>query len=83
MKATFEFDLSEPEDVKDHNRMSNALNMALVLWEIKYRLKRKMEDIIDSYDIQPLSGQDTLDELFIMIDDLMEDQGVMIDKLID
>ena len=82
MKATFEFDMSEPEDVMDHKRMSNALGMALVLWEIRHNVKRKIEDIIDSSDIQPLSGQDTLNKVFELIDELMEDQGISIDHLI-
>jgi hypothetical protein len=82
MKATFEFDMSDPEDEMDHKRMSNALGMALVLWELKNNVKRKMEDIIDSSDIQPLSGQDTLDKMFEIIDELMEDEGININNLI-
>jgi hypothetical protein len=82
MKATFVFDMNDPEDMMDHKRMSNALGMALVLWELKVNVKRKMEDIIDSSDIQPLSGQDTLDKMFEIIDELMEDQGLNIENLI-
>jgi len=82
MKATFEFDMNDPEDVMDHKRMSNALGMALVLWEIRHNVKRKIENIIDSSDIQPLSGQDTLNKVFELIDELMEDQGISIDHLI-
>jgi hypothetical protein len=82
MKATFVFDMNDPEDMMDHKRMSNALGMALVLWELKVNVKRKMEDIIDSSDIQPLSGQDTLDKMFEIIDELMEDQGLYIENLI-
>jgi hypothetical protein len=82
MKATFVFDMNDPEDMMDHKRMSNALGMALVLWELKVNVKRKMEDIIDSSDIQPLSGQDTLDKMFEIIDELMEDQGLNMENLI-
>jgi hypothetical protein len=82
MKATFVFDMNDPEDMMDHKRMSHSLGMALVLWELKNNMKRKMEDIIDSSDIQPLSGQDTLDKMFEIIDELMEDQGININNLI-
>jgi hypothetical protein len=82
MKATFEFDMNELEDVMEHKRMSHSLGMALVLWELKNNAKRKMEDIIDSSDIKPLSGQDTLDKFFDLFYELMEDQGINIDNLI-
>jgi hypothetical protein len=79
MKATFEFDMNEPEDMMDHKRMSNALGMALVLWEIKVNVKKKMEYILDTDN---LSGQETLDRVFEMIGELMEDQGLNMENLI-
>ena len=82
MKATFEFDMNEPEDVMEHRRMSHSLGMALVLWELENNAKRKMEDLIDSSDLQPLSGQDTLDKFFELFHQLMHDQGINIDNLI-
>lgn len=82
MKATFEFDMNEPEDVMEHKRMSHSLGMALVLWELENNAKRKIEDLIDSSDIQPLSGQDTLDKFFELFHQLMNDQGINIDNLI-
>jgi hypothetical protein len=79
MKATFEFDMNEPEDMMDHKRMSNALGMALVLWELKVNVKRKIEYILDTDN---LSGQETLDRVFEMIGELMEDQGLNMENLI-
>jgi hypothetical protein len=79
MKATFEFDMNEPEDMMDHKRMSNALGMALVLWELKVNVKRKIEYMID---FDNLSGQETLDRVFEMIGELMEDQGLNMENLI-
>jgi len=79
MKATFEFDMNEPEDMMDHKRMSNALGMALVLWELKVNVKKKMEYILDTDN---LSGQETLDRVFEMIGELMEDQGLNMENLI-
>jgi hypothetical protein len=79
MKATFVFDMNDPEDMMDHKRMSNALGMALVLWEIKVNVKKKMEYILDTDN---LSGQETLDRVFEMIGELMEDQGLNMENLI-
>ena len=79
MKATFVFDMNYPEDMMDHKRMSNALGMALVLWEIKVNVKKKMEYILDTDN---LSGQETLDRVFEMIGELMEDQGLNMENLI-
>jgi hypothetical protein len=79
MKATFVFDMNDPEDMMDHKRMSNALGMALVLWELKVNVKKKMEYILDTDN---LSGQETLDRVFEMIGELMEDQGLNMENLI-
>ena len=79
MKATFVFDMNDPEDMMDHKRMSNALGMALVLWEIKVNVKKKIEYILDTDN---LSGQETLDRVFEMIGELMEDQGLNMENLI-
>jgi xylose isomerase len=79
MKATFVFDMNDPDDIMDHKRMSNALGMALVLWEIKVNVKKKMEYTLDTDN---LSGQETLDRVFEMIGELMEDQGLNMENLI-
>jgi len=79
MKATFVFDMNDPEDMMDHKRMSNALGMALVLWELKVNVKKKMEYVLDTDN---LSGQETLDRVFEMIGELMEDQGLNMENLI-
>jgi len=79
MKATFVFDMNDPEDMMDHKRMNNALGMALVLWELKVNVKKKMEYILDTDN---LSGQETLDRVFEMIGELMEDQGLNMENLI-
>jgi len=79
MKATFVFDMNDPDDMMDHKRMSNALGMALVLWELKVNVKKKMEYILDTDN---LSGQETLDRVFEMIGELMEDQGLNMENLI-
>lgn len=38
MKATLTFNLNEPDDVMNHNRCVQALDMALALWDIRQEL---------------------------------------------
>jgi hypothetical protein len=42
MKATIEFDLNEPDDIKNHLRCVKATDMALVLWTI-YHMRKELE----------------------------------------
>jgi hypothetical protein len=38
MEATLKFNLDDPEDVMAHKRCVKALEMALLLWQIKIKL---------------------------------------------
>jgi hypothetical protein len=51
MKATLTFNLSEPDDVMNHNRCVQALDMALALWEIRQELFKDEPDIEQIRDI--------------------------------
>jgi|LakMenE18May11ns_1017448.scaffolds.fasta_scaffold9396798_4 hypothetical protein len=83
MKATFEFDMNEPEDVMEHRRMSKALDMALVLWEIKHNVRRKINYSLDyTEENKPKTAHETAELVFDMIYELMEDHGINIDNLI-
>jgi hypothetical protein len=42
MKATIEFDLHDPDDIKSHLRCVKATDMALVLWTI-YFMRKELE----------------------------------------
>lgn len=83
MKATFEFDMNELDDMMDHKRMSNALSMALVLWELKHNAQRKIYDSLDYMEEdKPKTAHETAELVFDMIYQLMEDHGINIDNLI-
>lgn len=51
MKATLTFNLSEPDDVMNHNRCVQSLDMALALWEIRQELFKDEPDIEQIRDI--------------------------------
>lgn len=42
MKATIEFDLHDPDDIRSHLRCTKALDMACVLWEIR-NMRKEIE----------------------------------------
>lgn len=71
MKAIIEFDLDNHEDKKSYKRANASLDMALVLWEIRHNLRKKLEDAKD------------VDKVFYEIFDLMDKYGVVIDDLLD
>lgn len=71
MKAIIKFDLDVPEDRASYRRTNKALEMALVLWEIKHNLRKELEDSKD------------VDKVFYNIFDLMDQHGIVIDELID
>jgi len=83
MKATFEFDMNEPEDVMDHKRMTKALDMALVLWEIKRNAQKKIHDSLDYMEEdKPKTAHEAAELIFDMIYELMEDYNINVDELI-
>ena len=83
MKATFEFDMNEPEDKSDHKRMSKALDMALVLWELKHNAQKRIYDSFDYMEEdKPKTAYEGVEIVFKMLHQLMEDHGLNMDDLI-
>ena len=76
MKATLEFNL--PEEQKEHLRCIKSLDMAIVLFDIQYNLRKKLikESTPSGYE------QGVLDIIYT-ITELMEEQGINIDELIE
>jgi hypothetical protein len=68
-KAFFKFDLSDPDDVREFNRMSKATKLAASLWDIIQRIRETEKNdkphitLQEFYEI--LSDNDiNLDELY-------------------
>jgi len=73
MKAILEFNLDEPDDRMAHLRCIKSTDMAIVLFDIIYNLRKEIENI------------DTDEKLNLFYDKLnaiMEEQGINIDELI-
>jgi len=73
MKAILEFNLDEPDDRMAHLRCIKSTDMAIVLFDIIYNLRKEIENI-DTYE--------KLDLFYDKLNAIMEEQGINIDELI-
>jgi hypothetical protein len=78
MECVIKFDLNNPESRMDHLRCTKSLDMALVLWEIQYNLKRKFE-----YQEMSSESWEKVEEVFEEINGLLESHDIRVDRLIE
>lgn len=76
MKATLEFDLDNPDDRKAHLRCVKSTDMAIVLFELRHNSKKRVQKQIEK-------GADPIDAFYNEFFDLLDENGVVIDDLID
>lgn len=65
MKATLEFDLNDPDDIRSHLRCIKATDMALALWHI--RMMRKELEFME--DHKELTTENVMSKIFEFLDD--------------
>ena len=82
MKARLEFDLNDRDDVFAHNRCVKSIDMASVLFQIAYNLKKRVTRRLES-EPKERNEFDGVDEVFSDIHDLLEEYGINIDELIE
>jgi hypothetical protein len=78
MKAKLEFDLDNPDDKMEHMRCIKATDMALMLWDIKQKIRRKLKYNEDL-------SEDELHQWEVMQDEfysIASDYGINLDELI-
>jgi len=80
--ATITFDLDNPEDRMAHMRCVKSTDMAIVLFEISYNLKKKCERICDSMEVDG-NQPDGVHTTFQEISELLYDRGINLDELIE
>ena len=73
MKAKLTFNLDEPDDRMAHQRCVKALDMAIVLFRIKYNMQKDLG----------LEDNQTADKIFYAIGNEMFDKGINLDDLIE
>jgi len=70
-KATLEFDMNDPDDLKAFKRAVKSTDMAVVLFEITHNLQRRCPDTKE------------VDKVFKAINEYMELHNINLDELID
>lgn len=83
MRATIEFNLSDPDQAMEHYRCIKATDLALVLWELASS-RKGIERIIDAArdEDKNIDAYDGADLVYEKLHALMQEHGVFIDKLI-
>jgi hypothetical protein len=78
MKAKLEFDLDNPDDRMGHMRCVKATNMALMLWDIKQKIRSKLKYSNDLSEDELHQWEVMQDEFYSIADDY----GINLDELI-
>lgn len=81
MKADLHFDLSEIDDELALNRSLKATDMALILFEIQYNLRKKCEWELESLEADS-DKWDGLEVVFRKLNELLDEHNINIDELI-
>jgi len=81
MKAKLTFDLSDPDQKREHLRCIKSLDMALALWEISVNAKKKCYREIEGREMKGESV-DYVDLVFSRIYEIMEEHSIDVDDLI-
>jgi hypothetical protein len=87
-KAILKFDLSDPDDIKHFNRVTNADNMAFALFEITRNGKKNLEWTIEQKITESknkgeeFSQYDAMDLVYEMIFEKLSEYNINIDDLI-
>jgi len=78
MKAKLEFDLDNPDDRMGHMRCVKATDMALMLWDIKQKIRSKLKYSNDLSEDELHQWEVMQDEFYSIADDY----GINLDLLI-
>lgn len=83
MKATIEFNLSDPDEAMEHYRCIKATDLALVLWELSSS-KKSVDRMIDAAreEDKNIDAYDGADLVYDKLYELLEQHGVFLDKII-
>ena len=78
MKAKLEFDLDNPDDRMGHMRCVKETDMALMLWDIKQKIRSKLKYSDDLSEDELHQWEVMQDEFYSIADDY----GINLDLLI-
>ena len=84
-KATLKFDLTDPDDRKEHFRVIKSLDTALALWQFAYNNKKSIEYKIEELETkgEKVNPYDVVEMVYASFWEIMEEHDVKLDELID
>lgn len=82
--ATITFDLTDFDDMVEHEKAIKAGDMAMFIWQLVYNSKDSLKNKIErAIDKEPeFSPYDSLDMIYEHISDLLYEKGIVIDRLV-
>ena len=80
MKATLTFDLTDPDDRMEHLAAVKSRDMAIVLWDINYNLKKECHLKAEGSK-KKLSNYEVIEMVFEKIRDLLDETNIVPDEL--
>ena len=78
-KAILEYDLNDQDDTMAHLRAVKSLDMALVLWEMAYNVKKRINNQIE---FEKLDAYDAVEKIFEKLHEELNDHGINLDELV-
>jgi hypothetical protein len=79
MKAILEFDLNEPDDVTAHKRCVQAVDLAIMLWDVEQELRKLTKYAPDSMSEETHDELTKLREWFY---ETLNEKNISIDNLL-
>jgi len=67
MEAILKFDLNDPDDKREHERMLKSMDMHLALWDISQELRSKVKYAPDSMSKDEYKAWEQAQEMFYRI----------------
>ena len=67
MEAILKFDLNDPDDRREHERMLKSMDMHLALWDISQELRSKVKYAPDSMSKDEYKSWEQAQEMFYRI----------------
>lgn len=81
MKAVLEFDLNDSDDKMAHLRAIKSSNMAFALHEILHNTKKRLKNQVE-FENPNITPYEAIDLVFERIHEILNEEGVVIDELI-
>jgi len=78
--ASFNFDLSDPYDRKEHFRMTKSMDMASALWQITHNTRKSIQYSIENKE---MDKYEAVDYVFETIYEIMQERNIDLSELID